>query len=82
MGMDVNFLLPHSPEEGGGGRGLGCWARRGRGLEGGAKGGLKELSQRGGRPGWGKRPPPPRGAPLARARAGSALKLVCKPAAV
>lgn len=80
MGMDVNFLLPHSPR--GRGVGVGVWAagrdREGNGREG-RKGALRRPEPERRETGWGKRPP---GAPWARARAGSALKLVCKPAAV
>lgn len=58
MGMDVNFLLPHSPR--GRGVGVGVWAA-GRDGEGsgreGRKGALRGPKPERRETGWGKRPP-------------------------
>lgn len=68
--MDLNFLLPLTPEEGAGSEP----SLQGKGLEGRTRVGLG-----GGRVGQGKETP--RFSP-ARAQTGAALKLVCKPTAV
>lgn len=39
MGMDMNFLLPHSPEEGGWGGGCGLLGAKGKGMGGRGEGG-------------------------------------------